>query len=59
MLANIQKKNKILTIVVIGCKANGSLSCVNDGKCTKNGTCECKLGHIGETCFTCKIKFSI
>ncbi len=42
----------------IGCQAGGSLSCLNDGICLKegkkNGTCECKIGFTGLTCHKCE-----
>ena len=38
----------------IGCLANQSLSCLNDGICLSNGICRCEYGYSGATCAECK-----
>ena len=40
----------------IGCRAGGSLSCLNEGKCMPNGICECKQGYYGSTCSNLRSK---
>ena len=37
----------------VGCLANGSLSCRNEGICMPNGLCDCKYGFGGSTCSDC------
>ena len=41
-------------LLVIGCLASASLSCLNDGRCLPNGLCDCKYGFSGPTCSECK-----
>ena len=36
-----------------GCNFGGVFTCLNDGQCLSNGSCECTLGFSGITCLTC------
>jgi hypothetical protein len=38
----------------IGCRANQSLSCKNNGTCLQTGVCDCEFGYIGATCEKCE-----
>lgn len=40
-------------VLVNGCNAGGSLTCVNSAICLTNGTCQCTYGFTGTTCQTC------
>jgi len=48
-----------LIVLDIGCRANGSSSCMNGGLCQENGVCYCKYGFSGPTCSECELNLLV